>query len=181
MWCQTLKISRITWVFICRAVWVEQVVPDQVCHLFCYLPSPTVYNPVEVDWQALVCTCSIWTSDWWQLFYCCTNPRAIVVRPLANLWMVAPSNWEKVSRRHASGGVIWAYGYLCGSPDFYLVLHAFNVQFHLVWLHIVWYLLFNHNTTTKPSSVAGHGGGRKLSCIDGINTTIYYRKSSHGD
>ena len=24
--------------------------------------------------------------------------------------------------------------------------------------------------------VAGHGGGRKLSCIDGINTTIYYTK-----
>ena len=26
------------------------------------------------------------------------------------------------------------------------------------------------------SLVAGHGGGRKLSCIDGINTTIYYKK-----
>ena len=24
--------------------------------------------------------------------------------------------------------------------------------------------------------VAGHGGGRKLRCINGINTTIYYRK-----
>ena len=26
------------------------------------------------------------------------------------------------------------------------------------------------------ATVAGHGGGRKLRCIDGINTTIYYKK-----
>ena len=29
--------------------------------------------------------------------------------------------------------------------------------------------------------VAGQDGGRKLSCIDGINTTIYYKKNSHSD
>ena len=29
---------------------------------------------------------------------------------------------------------------------------------------------------SEGEDVAGHGGGRKLSCIDGINTTIYYRK-----
>ena len=30
--------------------------------------------------------------------------------------------------------------------------------------------------TESPGPVAGHGGGRKLRCIDGINTTIYYTK-----
>ena len=29
--------------------------------------------------------------------------------------------------------------------------------------------------------VAGQSGGRKLSWIDGINTTIYYMKISHSD
>ena len=28
--------------------------------------------------------------------------------------------------------------------------------------------------------VAGQDGGRKLSCIDGINSTIYYKENSHG-
>ena len=32
------------------------------------------------------------------------------------------------------------------------------------------------DVTSVTEAVAGHGGGRKLSCIDGINTTIYYRK-----
>ena len=39
-------------------------------------------------------------------------------------------------------------------------------------------------SSTVPSLqviVAGHNGGRKLKCIDGINTTIYYKKNSHSD
>ena len=30
--------------------------------------------------------------------------------------------------------------------------------------------------TWDGDGVAGYGGGRKLRCIDGINTTIYHRK-----
>ena len=34
---------------------------------------------------------------------------------------------------------------------------------------------------SSVDAVAGQSGGRKLRCIDGINTTIYYKKNSHSD
>ena len=36
-------------------------------------------------------------------------------------------------------------------------------------------------STIKGIGVAGQDGGRKLGWIDGINTTIYYKKNSHSD
>ena len=54
-----------------------------------------------------------------------------------------------------------------------------NTLFHATYLSMV----LDHFANELPgitegveSHVARHGGGRKLSCIDGINATIYYRK-----